>query len=369
MTITSSGYSTYTVSDSVYYSGSTQVLTYRPTAIITPTPTPEPEHANVRFTIRDSSSGDIIPNYHMTIRDDQNAVLETGTITGEDNHFYYFSPIPSAYSIEITKDGYATYTETFPIAPVDGLFKTIYLSPHALTFNMDVKSATTGYLIQGAHIGIYDPVHAVWRNSTAPTGMVYYDSTGENYEYPLFVGENVTVAAWADDYFEISQDISIPYDQYLVTLNLPPLSAAPISGTYTVVFTVVSNVDQQPIPDVTITSGLGAIKLTNSGGSATFTSVPIGSSRYFDLSAAGYQGTSVYVNGVDGQVIMKSVELVPVGATPTPTPIVTSNLTAKTGDLNVKGQTFVTNWADMAISFGGLFFLMGLVWFSRKVMK
>nr|WP_321352501.1 discoidin domain-containing protein [uncultured Methanoregula sp.] len=371
VTIESSGYTSYSVSDSVYYSATTQEMVYRPTAIVTPTPTQEPAHSNVRFTIRDADTSAVITGYNIVIKDNNNAVLESGAISGEENHYYYFSPIPSSWSIEISKSGYDTYTETITAAPVDGAFKTIYLTPADTTIalNVDIKSALTGYLIQGAHIGIYDSVHDVWRNTTAPTGMVYYDSTGANHEYPLTVGQTVKIAAWADDYYPVYLDVTIPYDDYLITLNLPPSSAAPTEGTYTVVFTVVSNRDQQPIKDVTVTSGLGVIKVTNSGGAATFTNVPIGSSRWFEFSGSGYQPTQASVSGVNGQVIMQTVELVPAGATPTPTPTPTVNTTARTEDLNKKGQTFASNWADMAIGSGGLVFLMAAVYFGRKTMR
>jgi hypothetical protein len=271
--------------------------------------------------------------------------------------------------VSISKLGYSDYNFTYSNAPVDDSIQAIYLSPGTLVLNLDVKSATTGYLIQGSSVGIYDPDYNVWRNGTASTGMVYFDSTGANFEYPLTIGKNVTIAAWSEGYQYHSQNLTITQSNYLLTLNLAPDSTLPTGDEYTIIFTVLSNMNQQPINEITVTSGLGAIKLTNTAGAATFQNVPAGVTTMFDFSGSGYTGASVAVTGSAGQVIMRSVELVQVGATPTPTiTSSTSNATARTADLNTSGQTFLTDWADTAIASGQLIFFMLFLFFAKKIM-
>jgi hypothetical protein len=373
VSITASGYQDYSTTDSIGYSATTQEYSYWIIPVAAPTPTPVP-YADVSYTVREADSNSIIGGATVTIRDNTNTILATGTTSPASGTFMIeFNPIPSSYSIEVSKSGYETYTYTYTSAPTDRSTVSIFLNVQQIILNADIKSSTTGYLIQGADVGIYDLTHNVWRNSTAASGLIYFDSTGANYEYPLFVNENVTIYAWAADFYPLTVDVKIPYSGYIVPLNLVPITSAPDNGTYTIVFTVVSNTDQKPIPDVTITSGLGVIKLTNAAGAATFTSVPVGGNKYFVFSATGYQGSSVYVNGAEGQVIMRSVELVVAGATPTPTPTPTRTMaiggSSNTTDLNSRGQTFAMNWADLAISSGGLIFLMGVVWFMKKIGK
>jgi hypothetical protein len=372
--ITTSGYANYGVTDIVSYSGTSQTLTYYIVANINPTPTPEPVHATVSYMVYDEGTSNGVAGATVTIKDNNNAVVGSGTTTTGGStpggFIHYFYPVPTSYSITVTKAGYTDYTFTYASAPVDESIQTIYLSPSILILNLDVKSATTGYLIQGASVGIYDPDNQVWRNGTASTGMVYFDSTGAAFEYPLTIGKNVTIAAWADGYQYHSQNLTIFQPNYLLTLNLAPDSTLPTGDEYTIVFTVLSNYDKQPINEITVTSGLGAIKLTNTGGAATFQNVPAGVTTMFDFSGTGYLSASVSSTGSAGQVIMRQVELVKVGATPTPT--VTSgtsvNISANT-DLNIKGQTFLTNWADTAISMGELIFFLLFIFFAKKILS
>ena len=237
--------------------------------------------------------------------------------------------------------------------------------------NVDIISASTGYLIQGAGFGIYDPIHDVWSNATTNNGLGYFDATGADNEYPLSIGENVTIAAWADGYRYNSQQLIINDQESEFWLNLVPTESLPSVGNYTIVFTTLSNLNQRPLKDVTITSGLGAIKLTNDAGTATFIDGPIGANRNFQFTKTGYQSSTLSVNGGDGDVIMKIVELVPIGvtATPTPTFVVNSGISNQSQDLNVKGQTFLVQWADMAIGTGSLVFLLLILYFMRKVME
>jgi len=237
--------------------------------------------------------------------------------------------------------------------------------------NVNIVSASTSYLIQGANFGIYDPIHDVWNNATTNNGLGYFDATGEDNEYPLCIGENVTIAAWADGYRYNSRQIIIDDQESEFWLNLLPTESLPTAGNYTIVFTVLSNINQHPLKDVTITIGLGAIKLTNDAGTATFLDVPIGANRNFQFTKTGYQSSALSVNGGDSEVIMKVVELVPVGvtATPTPTFVVNPGISNQSQDLNAKGQTFLVQWADMAIGTGSLVFLLLILYFSRKVLE
>lgn len=372
--ISVSGYASYGVTEFVDYSATSQTLIYYIVANVAPTPTAEPEHAEVKFNIYDEGTSNGVAGATVTIKDNTNTVIGTGTTTSIGNSpggfLHYFTPVPPSYSITITKTGYTDYTFTYSSSPIDNTIQTIYISPSVLILNLDVKSAATGYLIQGASVGIYDPDHNVWRNGTASTGMVYFDSTGAEFEYPLTIGKNLTIAAWADGYQYHSQNITIFQPNYLMTLNLAPDSTLPTGDEYTIVFTVLSNFDKQPIADITVTSGLGAIKLTNSGGAATFQNVPAGVVTMFDLSGSGYLGASISATGTAGQVVMRQVELVHVGATPTPTRtgISISNTSANT-DLNIKGQTFLTNWADTAINMGELIFFLLFIFFAKKILS
>jgi len=96
-------------------------------------------------------------------------------------------------------------------------------APPSQHLDLDVKDAGTNNYIPNTTIGIYDPVHGEWRNSTCLYGACGFEDSGATHQYPLVIGNNYTLVASKDGYISDSQGVNFTYDHQLVTLLLTNL--------------------------------------------------------------------------------------------------------------------------------------------------
>ena len=103
---------------------------------------------------------------------------------------------------------------------------TLYLQPENvssyLSLWLDVKDGSNNGWIQNSEIGIYDPVHDDWRNSTCLYGACGFKDSGAYHQYPLVLGNNYTLVASKTGYFPANDTITFNYDNQMVTLILRP---------------------------------------------------------------------------------------------------------------------------------------------------
>lgn len=99
--------------------------------------------------------------------------------------------------------------------------------PSGMIVNLDVKNAITGALIQDSTVSIRNVTSGVWRNTTAPTGLVYFSTTDPGYLYPLSQNQTITLAANKSGYRDASETFAIPYNNYRARLFLMPTSRNP----------------------------------------------------------------------------------------------------------------------------------------------
>lgn len=190
-----------------------------------------------------------------------------------------------------------------------------------LTVNLDIKNSISGALIADSAVGIKNTTTGVWRNSTAPTGLVYFDSTDPGYAYPLSQNQTITLAASKTGYSPASTTFAIPYDNYRAYLYLVPGTVTNATGAGTVVVSVLRQKTGLPISGVSVvmdSEGGGQIGMTNSAGSVTLMNVTAGS-RTLIASDSGYQTVEKAFDLAAGETKLVSVELVLDGETPVPT--------------------------------------------------
>lgn len=203
--------------------------------------------------------------------------------------------------------------------------------------DVEIKDSSSGSMIQHAGVGIYDYTHTVWRNTTTNTGIVYYDSTGASYEYPLSVGQTVKLAAWATGFGTLYKDVTIQYNGQwhqpnAVQMLLIKNATLPSSGNATITVNVVSNANGGPLDGayVLVTNNAllyGVSKLTTGGGSAVFSNIPAGDDYEILITKQGYNSATMYTDAPANVVTTVDVSLVLQGATPTPTGTITTTPT------------------------------------------
>jgi len=245
--------------------------------------------------------------------------------------------------------------------------------------NLDVKDAQTGALIQGSSVGIKNTTSGVWRNSTSATGLVYFDSSGSAYEYPLSINQSITLAAGATGYRNNSVTFNIPYHNYRAYLYLLKSSVIPSAGKGTLIVNVISNKNGVSISGASVVLDTGQIGSTNTAGAVTFLNVTAGNrTATVSTPTYGYQTTSRTFDLFSGETKMLTFQLVLTGETPVPTFQPTAATTtdpitglpaSSSGDLNASGTSFLSQWARMAIAFGGLIFLFAFLYFVRAATK
>jgi PKD repeat protein len=235
--------------------------------------------------------------------------------------------------------------------------------------NLDIKNAITGALIQDSPVGIRNVTNGVWRNSTCATGLIYFDSTGVAWEYPLALGETITLAASPTGYTPAWHDLTIPYSDYRDYLYLLPSSIIPGAGKGIVIVNVISNRNGVSVSGASVVLDTGQMGSTNTAGAITFLNVSAGS-RTVTVSTPdfGYETTSKTFDLASAETKFITIQLILTGETPVPTfqPISTTTITV---DLNKSGASFLENWAKMAIGFGGFIFIMVFLYFVKKALK
>lgn len=217
-----------------------------------------------------------------------------------------------------------------------GNFSSVYKQNYVLAsnasgliVNLDVKHAITGALIQDSTVGIQNTSTGVWRNVTAPTGLVYFSSTDPGYLYPLTQGQSITLAANKSGFSDASSTFNIPYNNYLVQLFLMPNTVVNSTGNGTVVINTIANKDGHSIPGISVSLDSGQMGITNSAGAVTLFNVSAGT-RYAQIvdSQERFQDTSTSFDLSAGETKLVVVQMVyegddpvetPVSPTPTPT--------------------------------------------------
>jgi hypothetical protein len=298
------------------------------------------------------------------------SVLHTYTMNGK------FTVKLEAYSGVY---GWANYTRSEYITVTD---------PSGVVINVDIKDSISGALIQDTSVGIQNRSTGVWRNSTAPTGLIYYDSTDPNFLYPLSVNQSITIAASKTGYSPAVSTFSIPYDNYRAYLYLVPSSVVNATGSGTVVATVVRNSNGLPVPGTSVVLDTGQMGMTNSAGAVTLQNVSAGT-RYATVTNPGYQTTKQSFTLAAGETKMVLIQILLDGETPVATyappggsadPLVDtdgdgvgdtpSSLVGNytPGQLNQKGSSGLMQLMGALMSIAGLVVLGLLFKFGKSVL-
>jgi PKD repeat protein len=197
-----------------------------------------------------------------------------------------------------------------------------------LTLNVDFRDINTNNYLQSPTVGIKNTTSGLWRNTTFPTGAVSLSSTGTNGEFPLIVGQVVTIAGSAYGYQPLFQNVTLPYNNYNLLLYLTPLNQTPTNGNWNLKVRVIANRDAQPIGSATVTLTTG---VTGPGTYQQYTDFATGTASFLNVSASstalvnvvkqGYQAGTAYTPVVPNSTQQITIQLVKIGETPVTTPI------------------------------------------------
>lgn len=263
---------------------------------------------DVGFTIQNFSGINSTKLNTWTFGDGQTANANSSTI----NHTY---SSPGIYTVSL---GYYNLTGTYFTITRTNYILTSLAS--GMIVNLDVKDAISGALIQDSTVGIRNTSSGVWRNTTAPTGLVYFSTTDPGYLYPLTLNQSITLAANKTGYGPASVTFNIPYNDYRARLFLMPLTVVNATGTGTVVANVIRNKDGLTASGISVVMDTGQAGITNSAGTTTLYNVSSGT-RYATVTDpdGGYQSTKYAFNLTAGETKLIVIQLVRVGETPVPT--------------------------------------------------
>jgi hypothetical protein len=283
------------------------------------------------------------------------------------NPFYFLAPYGLAGSVNL---GCHIITSTGSFQWIQNNL-TLPAVVNNTIINVDIRAADTGALIQDANAGIFDPATGVWRNTTAPTGLLYYDSTGANYEHPLYIGEHIGVAAWSPDYQYQQTNFAIPYSNYRVALNLVPINTVNSTGAFTLVVNTVRDKDGLPISGMSVALDTGQVRASNSAGAAYFYNVTAGN-RTITASNPdfGYQMAQKTVTGQPGETKIVLIKMVLNGESAIPvttTGAGAGNISAT--EMNAAGGNLISKFLNMAIGASGLIGLLVGLWFFKKMIS
>ena len=194
-------------------------------------------------------------------------------------------------------------------------------TPSGMIVNLDVKDAISGALIQDSTVGIRNTSTGVWRNTTAPTGLVYFSTTDPGYLYPLSQNQSITLAANKTGYRDASETFAIPYNNYRARLFLMPTTVINATGTGTVVVNTIRNKDGLTISGISVVLDSGQMGITNTAGATTLYNVTAGT-RYVTLTDPdkGYQDAKSTFNLSAGETKLVVLQMVRVGEQPVETP-------------------------------------------------
>ena len=238
--------------------------------------------------------------------------------------------LPGVYTVRL--DAYSSSFGWMNLTQINYITAT---NSSGIVVNLDVKDATTGGLLAGSTVGIYNTSSKQWRNSTSPTGLVYFDTTDPGFLYPLSTGQTIGESASMPGYQSANITFVIPYSNYCSYIYLVPSSVVNSTGTGTAVVNVVGNSNGVPISGVSLAVDTGQIGITNTAGSVTFYNVTSGS-RLITASDSGYQTVTQTYNQTAGSTSMVIIQLILNGQTPSPTfaPYVTTTVNPYVTDAN-----------------------------------
>jgi len=220
------------------------------------------------------------------------------------------------------------YTVSLNYFNKSGVASTITKTNYILTsnssgmiVNLDVKDAISGALIQDSTVSIRNTTNGAWRNTTAPTGLVYFSTTDPGYLYPLTQGQSITLAANKTGYRDASETFAIPYNNYRARLFLMPTTVINSTGTGTVVVNTIRNKDGLTISGISVVLDSGQMGITNTAGATTLYNVTAGT-RYVTLTDPdkGYQDAKSTFNLSAGETKLVVLQMVRVGEQPVETP-------------------------------------------------
>lgn len=238
--------------------------------------------------------------------------------------------------------------------------------PTGMIVNLDVKDAISGALIQDSTVSIRNTTSGVWRNTTAPTGLVYFSTTDPGYLYPLSQNQSITLAANKTGYSDASTTFNIPYTNYRARLFLMPTTITNATGSGNVVANVVRNLDGLTISGISVVMDSGQMGITNSAGATTLYNVTAGT-RYATVTDpdGAYQTTKYAFNLTAGETKLIVIQMVKTGETPvttfgSPTPTVTGTYDPNNPNSPVYGN-YTTSQINEQGGAGVLGMLMQLI--------
>lgn len=233
---------------------------------------------------------------------------------------------PGIYTVSMKYWNVSGSTET--ITKPDYVLASV---PSGLAVNLDIKNAITGVLVQDSTVGIRNTSSGVWRNTTAPTGLVYFTSTDPGYLYPLSQNQSITLAANKSGYQDASTTFNIPYNNYRSILYMMPTSIINATGNGTVVVNVIRALNGLTVSGMSVALDTGHVGITNTAGAVTLFNVTAGertasvtdpdgaylpTEKAFVLSAGETKLVTVYVARDDDPPIDPDDPF----TSPTPTP-------------------------------------------------
>lgn len=239
------------------------------------------------------------------------------------NHTY---ENPGVYTVTMIYTNWSGYENT--ITKTDYVLASV---PSGLAVNLDIKNAITGVLVQDSTVGIQNTSSGVWRNTTAPTGLVYFTSTDPGYLYPLSKNQSITLAANKSGYQDASTTFNIPYNNYRSILYMMPTSVINSTGNGTVVVNVIRALNGLTVSGMSVALDSGQVGITNTAGAVTLFNVTAGertasvtdpdgaylpTEKAFVLSAGETKLVTVYVARDDDPPIDPDDPF----TSPTPTP-------------------------------------------------
>lgn len=249
---------------------------------------------------------------------------ETTTVSSDTITHVYDDP--GIYTVALNYTNISQWGET--------ITKTNYVlasNPSGLAVNLDIKNAITGALVQDSTVGIQNTTTGVWRNTTAPTGLVYFTSTDPGYLYPLSQNQSITLAANKSGYQDASKTFNIPYNNYREILYMVPTSVINSTGNGTVVVNVIRALNGLTVSGMSVAMDSGQVGITNTAGAVTLFNVSAGertvtvtdpsdtylpTEKVFNLSAGETKLVTVYVARDDDPPIDPDDPF----TSPTPTP-------------------------------------------------
>jgi PKD repeat protein len=236
-------------------------------------------------------------------------------------------------------------------------------TPSGLIVNLDVKSAISpNPLIQDATVSIRNTTTGVWRNTTAPTGLVYFSTTDPGYLYSLTQNQSITLCANKTGYSDACETFNIPYNNYKARLFMMPNSVINATGTGTVVVNVISNKNKLTVSGMSVVMDTGQIGVTSRAGAITLYNVTAGERlvKVTDPDGA-YQPTEKTFTLAEGDTELIVVEVVREGEDPIDTPVSPTPTPTGTYDPNDPNSPVYGNYTTSEINQQGGAGILGML--------